>query len=470
LLLYALCLGGLGFLNTWDFPIYLFLVVVAFTVRRWQEAGRLDGQVLTDAIVLGAVVGVAGFVLYLPFYISFQSQARGILPNLFNATRFAQFLVMFGQFAVPGALFLLVLAAARARVSAWRFWLGTLGQAFVLLIAAALAGLALGMISPDAQAALQAWRTGQPVPGLDPNLGTDVGLRLLERLLDPWTALLLALALVVIWRLLGLSANRPIGQPSDEPAEGSDEAELLNNTAVPFVLLLFLLGVVLAFSVEFVYLADSFGTRMNTVFKFYYQVWALWGVAAACAIGWMLEDVTLWMPFRVVAGIVTALLVLAGLVYPVAAISTLGESAHPTLDGTAWVEQSSPDDYAAIRWLNEHIADSPVILEAPGESYHAELSRVSAFTGLPTVLGWPGHELQWRGDYTEAGRREPDVKKIYTTRDAQETLTLLDKYDISYVYVGPAERAQFPAASLQKFDALMDVAFQHGSVTIYRRK
>jgi uncharacterized membrane protein len=62
------------------------------------------------------------------------------------------------------------------------------------------------------------------------------------------------------------------------------------------------------------------------------------------------------------------------------------------------------------------------------------------------------------------------VKEIYTTRDTLETLTLLNKYDISYVYVGPAERARFPAAGLQKFDTLMDVAFQQGSVTIYRRK
>ena len=209
---------------------------------------------------------------------------------------------------------------------------------------------------------------------------------------------------------------------------------------------------------------------MNTVFKFYYQVWALWGVGAACAVGLMLDDAALWTPFRVVTGVVTALLVAAGLVYPIMAITTSGDRAHPTLDGTAWIAQQSPDDYAAIEWLNQNVPDSPVILEAPGQSYHAELSRVSAFTGLPTVLGWDDHELQWRGNYDEAGRREADVEKLYTTRDAQETLTLLDKYAISYVYVGPAERAMFPAASLQKFDTLMDVAFQQGNVTIYKRK
>jgi YYY domain-containing protein len=458
LLLYAICLGALGFLNTWDFPIYLFLVVAAFTLRRWQEAGRLDEKVIWDTVVLGALVGIAGFVLYLPFYVSFQSQARGILPNLFNGTRFPQFLVMFGQFAVPGGLFLLALAAARARVSAWRFWLGTLGWAVGLLLVAALIGMALGFISPDGRAALQAWRTGQPIPGLDPDIGNFVGARLIQRLADPWTALWLALAIVVIVKLLGHLVT-----PSMD-----EKSKSLANPSVSFVLLLLFLGTALALSVEFIYLADSFGTRMNTVFKFYYQVWALWGVGAACAIGLMLDDENL--PFRVATSIVTALLVTAALVYPIAAISTLGDRANPTLDGTAWVKQSAPDDYAAIQWLNQNVSDSPVILEAPGQSYHAEQSRVSAFTGLPTVLGWGGHELQWRGNYDEAGRREPDIRKIYTSRDDQETLTLLDKYAISYVYVGPTERSLFPAVSLQKFDTLMDVAFRQGNVTLYRRK
>ncbi len=470
LLLYAVCLGALGFLNTWDFPIYLFLVVAALALRRWQEAGRLDENAIWDAMVLGAIVGIAGFVLYLPFYVSFQSQARGILPNLFNGTRFSQFLVMFGQFAVPGGFFLLALAATRAKISAWRFWLSGLAWAVGLVLAAALISMALGFVSPDGRAALQAWRTGQPIPGLDPDIGNFVGARLIERLADPWTALWLALTIVVIVKLLGhlvrwyVSPSRLVTSTTDETSQP------LTNASVSFILLLFLLGTALALSVEFIYLADSFGTRMNTVFKFYYQVWALWSVGSACVIGLTLDDKNLWLPFRVVTGIVIALLVTAALVYPVTAISTLGDRANPTLDGMAWVKQSAPDEYAAIQWLDQNVSDSPVILEAPGQSYHAEQSRVSAFTGLPTVLGWGGHELQWRGNYDEAGRREPDIRKIYASRDDQETLTLLDKYAISYVYVGPTERSMFPAASLQKFDLLMDVAFRQGNVTVYRRK
>ncbi len=478
--LYALCLGALGFLNTWDFPIYLAFVVATFALRRWQESARSTqgdwSEVLWDALKLEAMLGIAGFALYLPFYVSFQSQARGILPNLFNATRFPQFLVMFGPFAVPGGLFLLALAALRVQVSAWRFWLGALGWAFVILIGAAIVGLLLGLVTPDARAALQAWRTGQPIPGLDPDIGQFVSGRLLQRLFDPWTALWLALTIVVSVKLLGhqvaLSPGHPVTVSPGHPVTASptEDSDPLTHPSIPFILLLFLFGAGLAMSVEFIYLADTFGTRMNTVFKFYYQTWALWGVGAACAVGLMLDDDQLWTPFRILTGVVTTLLVLAGLVYPITAIATLGDRRNLTLDGTAWVEQTSPDDYAAIQWLNQNVQGAPVILEAPGQSYRAETSRVSAFTGLPTVLGWGGHELQWRGNYDEAGRREPDIKKIYTTRDEQETLTLLDKYAISYVYVGPVERATFPAAGLQKFETLMQPVFRQGNVTIYKRR
>jgi len=54
--------------------------------------------------------------------------------------------------------------------------------------------------------------------------------------------------------------------------------------------------------------------------------------------------------------------------------------------------------------------------------------------------------------------------------DPGEVLTLLGKYGISYVYVGPLEQTRYPAAGLAKFASLMDVAYQTPSVTIYRRK
>jgi uncharacterized membrane protein len=166
-------------------------------------------------------------------------------------------------------------------------------------------------------------------------------------------------------------------------------------------------------------------------------------------------------------------LVAAGLIYPLLAIPTRAREygGPPTLDGEAYLAEAYPEDYAAIAWLNEHVSGTPVILESPGAGFRAYVyeGRVSAHTGLPTLLGWGGHEHQWRGNYEEPGRREPDIETLYTSVNPVEVLTLLDRYGISYVYVGPLERTHYPAPGLTKFAGLMDVVYDTGSVTIYHR-
>jgi uncharacterized membrane protein len=121
--------------------------------------------------------------------------------------------------------------------------------------------------------------------------------------------------------------------------------------------------------------------------------------------------------------------------------------------------------------LNANVDGAPVILEAPGDRFRAYVyeGRVAAHTGLPTLLGWAGHEHQWRGSGDEQALREPDIETLYTSVDPDEVLTLLDKYGISYVYVGPLERERYPAAGLAKFAEVMQVVYDTGPVTIYRR-
>ena len=93
---------------------------------------------------------------------------------------------------------------------------------------------------------------------------------------------------------------------------------------------------------------------------------------------------------------------------------------------------------------------------------------MAALTGLPTLLGWAGHEGQWRGSYEVQSAREPDIETIYNTLDPQTALTLLDKYDITYVYVGPLERSKYDPRALEKFEQFMDIVYQQDGVTIYR--
>ena len=126
----------------------------------------------------------------------------------------------------------------------------------------------------------------------------------------------------------------------------------------------------------------------------------------------------------------------------------------------------------------------PVILEAPsvfpwGGSYHYE-GRISAFTGFPTVLGWSLHEGQWRGNYDEQGKREPDIATIYTTSDAQTMLDLLHKWKVNYVILGSPEMTYIQnvcsqsgvscntSAALRKFGLVLQPVFSQGQMTIYR--
>jgi len=140
------------------------------------------------------------------------------------------------------------------------------------------------------------------------------------------------------------------------------------------------------------------------------------------------------------------------------------------LDGAAHLHDSHPEDFAAIDWLNRNVEGTPVIVEAPadrGAAYRYE-GRVSAFTGLPTLLGWGGHQLQWRGNYDEPSRRESAIETLYSTSDWLRAYAVLDEYGVEYVYVGPVERERYPAAGLAKFAEMLDVVYDGEGVTIYR--
>jgi len=473
LFVYALCLGGLGFLNTWDFPIYLFIICAAYALAGLsvtRHASRITHHVSRFALLFVTLL-VPGILLYLPFWLGFQSQAGGILLNLFNATRLPQFLVMFAPLAFVAAAFVAVQArqdGVRGReVGKWTALvaLGVLG-ALALLLALTVLLVWLGIVPPKGAAAyVSAWLGGGPIPGLEdvPDAPGLISRSLLSRLLNPWTSLGLIAFLVAIVLILVRRSTDPAS-----PQSPISNSPISNSSTSTFALLLFATGALLMLGVEFVYLRDVFGTRMNTVFKFYFQAWVLWGVAGAYALAGFVQR------GRVGLVVVAGLLVVGGLVYPVLAIpARAGEYGGPsTLDGTAYLVEAQPDDIAAIAWLNENVDGAPVLLEAPGDRYRAYVyeGRVSAQTGLPTLLGWAGHEHQWRGNYDEPARREPDIETLYTSVAPGEVLALMDRYDISYVYVGPLERARYPAAGLAKFAGLMDVVYDSGTVTIYRAR
>jgi YYY domain-containing protein len=240
----------------------------------------------------------------------------------------------------------------------------------------------------------------------------------------------------------------------------------------PYRVLWLLTAVALALlaSGEVVYLRDAFdGTdsfRFNTVFKTGYQAWFLLSIVAGVGVYWSAR----WLGRRAravwLAGL--AVLVALALVYPIAAsYSKSGRfDASPTLDGMQWLVSTAPDDAKAIHWLRGSVDGSPTLLEAVGKDFDPEgRGRVSTFTGLPAVMGWAGHEVQWGHD---PGSRFGDVQQIYSTEDLEAARKLLDRYGVEYVFVGDLERRDYSAAGLAKFEQLGTVAFRSGETVVYR--
>jgi YYY domain-containing protein len=460
---YAICLGSLGFLNTWDFPIYLFVVSAAYALSGLPVASHPSGVIdcASRFAILFMALLVPGVLLYLPFWVGFQSQAGGILVNLFNPTRLPHFLVMFGPLIFVSVVF--VFSQARrggVRLDKVIKWTLAVGLAILgllsILLGVAVGLIWLGIVPPrGTMAYLAAWLRGQPIPGLEnvADAHSLIARGLVSHLYDPWTALgLIAVLVTIILTFSRLYLSSPQSQTHNSQPQIS-----------VFVLLLLATAALLALSVEYVFLRDIFLTRMNTVFKFYFQAWVVWAIAGGYILTRLLRQ-------RQVAVASIALFTIAlGLLYPILAIPARADEygGVPTLDGSAYLFDMQPDDFTAIAWLNENVEGDPVILEAPGGSYDYE-GRVSAHTGLPTLLGWAAHELQWRGNYDEQARREPDIETLYASVEPEKVLTLLDKYGISYIYVGPLERSRYPAAGLAKFAGLTDVVYEVGAVTIYQ--
>jgi uncharacterized membrane protein len=169
-------------------------------------------------------------------------------------------------------------------------------------------------------------------------------------------------------------------------------------------------------------------------------------------------------------GAVAAAVLLVGpLWYPVAAAvsKTQDYSGAITLDGWNFLDTFAKGDADAVRWLNSQAIDGSRIVEAVGGGY-TEHGRIAAATGLPTVLGWPGHERQWRGSDEAFAGREEDVRRLYETTSVNEAVELIDRYDVRYVVIGARERAAYSVLDASKFDTLGSLVFESNGTSIYQ--
>lgn len=433
LLFSALAIGALRPTNTWDFPPYLLLGMAAAGYALWndppgqvdqQAAGRLRGWLrLAWALGGAATLALLAFWLFQPYSQWYLLGYSKVALWRGTHTPLSAYLTHWGLF-----LFILVLWLA------WetRQWLASTPVSALRR---------LRLILPWIQS------------GIVLLLGAIIGLAFLKVSLA-WFVLPLA-----AW--CGILLLRP-GQP------------------LPKQIVLFLTGagLLLTLVVEVIVLVGDIG-RMNTVFKFYLQVWTLFSVSAAAALGWLSESLPQRASpaWRRLLQVGLSLLVSGATLFTITATMAkisdrMAEQAPHTLDGMAfmpyavytdeWGPMALDQDYQAIRWLQENVKGSPVIVEANLRNLYRWGSRMTIYTGLPGVVGWEWHQQQQRAVVPGSwvSNRIAEVDAFYLTTDLQEAANFLRKYQVRYIIVGQQERGHYAGPGLEKFADLNGFLWQ----------
>ena len=256
-------------------------------------------------------------------------------------------------------------------------------------------------------------------------------------------------------------------------------------------IVLFLVGtsLVLTLMVELIVLHGDIG-RMNTVFKFYLQVWTMLAVSAGAALSWLVPAQEDWTPgWRWTWQIGFILLVAGAVLYPMMATlakidDRMNNQAPHTLDGVAfltraqytdeWGAMDLDQDYRAIRWMQENIKGSPVIVEANLRNLYRWGSRYTIYTGLPGVVGWEWHQQQQRA--VNPGiwvtNRIMEIDNFYMTDDITQATDFLRKYNVQYIVLGQQERGRYPGPGLDKFvqanGVLWQEVYRYRDTVIYK--
>ncbi|KCZ71804.1 Chlor Arch YYY domain [Candidatus Methanoperedens nitroreducens] len=420
ILILGLSIGFLYPLNTWDYPVYLFLavsvMVTHFFISRGQSLFSASGRDLATLAFAAGTTAALSYLLYLPYHASYKvDKAISIVPS--GRTSLIFYLAIYGLFLYLLYSFV-ILRSRKHNLRPGYFVISLILLSAVVVIS--IIEFKLFVLDKDVN------------PGI-----------------FEFELLILLIPLLI------LSVISMIKE--------KDRSHI-------FILILIATGVLISLFCEFFYIRDAMSgnpayVRLNTVFKLYLQNWVLWGVAA----GAILSRFENYFTQKRAWGIAAAVLIVMVSIYPV--FATIGKSGafggEPTLDGEAYVKRQHPQDYAAILWFR-NITGQPVVLQARADLYTWNTS-VTAFTGLPTVIGWAGHELNWRFPYRkDIDERWFDANKMYTSSNLEEVDALLKKYNVSYIYFGEVEAKIYSPQLFDSHPERFERVFEYGDVVVYK--
>lgn len=389
--------GGLYAMNSWDLPAYLLISIAALAAgtSTWSRRDRVGGVVLLIASAL---------ILWLPFHLHFESPTAA------------------ADNAAAGAVeHIPLVGGILASVASWYGESTTLGEytgllGFAYVMALALIGWSL-------------WdrRERESDPLVTRVTLAVGGIILVMGLLVPMPLLLLAglpiVAILFLWQ--------------------RDSSLSAANVA----LALFAAGFMLTIIPEFIYLLDVYNSRMNIVFKLYYQAWTMLAVGAAIGVAVVWDALRKIPAARIVLAASVAVMAIGGVSATAAGLHQwVNWRGLPDewigMDGLHFLETGAgwEGEHAAIAWLLDNTSQDDVMLSAGGCEFTLDVGTTAAGSGVPSIIGWQGHENQWH--LGQEGFREEIVQRVADINTLWETLdpALLDRYGITLIYMGPIEQ------------------------------
>jgi YYY domain-containing protein len=395
--------GALYATNSWDYPAYALLALIGLVIgtATWPLGSR---------IVAAVMLGATSIAAWAPFYMHFEAP---------TATADSGFSRAVDDIPVIGTILSSISGYDGPYTTLWDY-IGLLGFPWIV-------GIAL--------IAWELWNRRE-LPS------------------DPAVIRLVLVAATLV-AIVGILIPRPLLILAGIPVLivillwHKDHSVSAANIA----LALYATGLSLTIVPEFIYLVDVYNNRMNIVFKLYYQAWIMLALGAAIAIVVLAHAARRAPLARIAVALCAVVIIWGGLVGTVIGSHQWNEWRNPAndewlgLDGFAFLNDNpqTAGETAGIAWLLDNASEDDVMLTAGGCEFSDYMGQTASASGVPTVLGWQGHEWQWHlGQDGYPGvllARVADINAMWETADP----ALFDRYGVTLIYMGPIERNGSPS-------------------------